>query len=62
MSIYECLCIKSSLGFSGYFYIMRKHLLTAFFLFIARNIYLKEEAYSNFPTGQYYAQFNTTSR
>uniref|UniRef100_A0A663M799 RIB43A domain with coiled-coils 2 n=1 Tax=Athene cunicularia TaxID=194338 RepID=A0A663M799_ATHCN len=22
----------------------------------------KEEAYSNFPTGQYYAQFNTTSR
>ncbi|XP_040451605.1 RIB43A-like with coiled-coils protein 2 [Falco naumanni] len=28
----------------------------------ARNIYLKEEAYSNFPTGQYYAQFNTTSR
>ncbi|XP_027661374.2 RIB43A-like with coiled-coils protein 2 [Falco cherrug] len=28
----------------------------------ARNIYLKEEAYSNFPTGQYHAQFNTTSR
>ncbi|XP_010573582.1 RIB43A-like with coiled-coils protein 2 isoform X1 [Haliaeetus albicilla] len=28
----------------------------------SKNIYLKEEAYSNFPTGQYYAQFNTTSR
>ncbi|XP_074725626.1 RIB43A-like with coiled-coils protein 2 [Strix uralensis] len=28
----------------------------------AKNIYLREEAYSNFPTGQYYAQFNTTSR
>ncbi|KAM6424788.1 RIB43A-like with coiled-coils protein 2 [Rhynochetos jubatus] len=28
----------------------------------AKNIYLKEEAYSNFPTAQYYAQFNTTSR
>ncbi|NXU49073.1 RIBC2 protein, partial [Turnix velox] len=28
----------------------------------SKNIYLKEEAYSNFPTNQYYAQFNTTSR
>ncbi|NXI42646.1 RIBC2 protein, partial [Galbula dea] len=28
----------------------------------SKNIYLKEEAYSNFPTGQYFAQFNTTSR
>ncbi|XP_063178679.1 RIB43A-like with coiled-coils protein 2 isoform X1 [Chroicocephalus ridibundus] len=28
----------------------------------SKNIYLKEEAYSNFPTSQYYAQFNTTSR
>ncbi|NXG65329.1 RIBC2 protein, partial [Hemiprocne comata] len=28
----------------------------------SKNIYLKEEAYSNFPTDQYYAQFNTTSR
>ncbi|KAM6145710.1 RIB43A-like with coiled-coils protein 2 [Phoenicopterus ruber ruber] len=28
----------------------------------SKNIYLKEEAYSNFPTAQYYAQFNTTSR
>ncbi|NXF31508.1 RIBC2 protein, partial [Nyctibius bracteatus] len=28
----------------------------------SKNIYLKEEAYSNIPTGQYYAQFNTTSR
>ncbi|XP_010176598.1 RIB43A-like with coiled-coils protein 2 [Antrostomus carolinensis] len=28
----------------------------------SKNIYLKEEEYSNFPTGQYYAQFNTTSR
>ncbi|NXL90293.1 RIBC2 protein, partial [Alectura lathami] len=26
------------------------------------NIYLKEEEYSNCPTSQYYAQFNTTSR
>ncbi|NXW82554.1 RIBC2 protein, partial [Alopecoenas beccarii] len=28
----------------------------------SKNIYLKEEEYSNFPTDQYYAQFNTTSR
>ncbi|NWQ64378.1 RIBC2 protein, partial [Neopipo cinnamomea] len=28
----------------------------------AKNIYLKEEAYSNVPTAQYYAQFNTTTR
>ncbi|KAM6314446.1 RIB43A-like with coiled-coils protein 2 [Podargus strigoides] len=28
----------------------------------AKNISLKEEAYSNLPTEQYYAQFNTTSR
>ncbi|XP_032545284.1 RIB43A-like with coiled-coils protein 2 [Chiroxiphia lanceolata] len=28
----------------------------------AKNIYLKEEAYSNIPTAQYYAQFNTTTR
>ncbi|XP_025969774.2 RIB43A-like with coiled-coils protein 2 isoform X1 [Dromaius novaehollandiae] len=28
----------------------------------SKNMYLKEEAYSNFPTAQYYAQFNTTSR
>ncbi|NXE28625.1 RIBC2 protein, partial [Ardeotis kori] len=28
----------------------------------SKNIYLKEEAYSNVPTAQYYAQFNTTSR
>ncbi|NXP23470.1 RIBC2 protein, partial [Scytalopus superciliaris] len=28
----------------------------------ARNIYLKEEEYSNIPTAQYYAQFNTTTR
>ncbi|NXX85066.1 RIBC2 protein, partial [Urocolius indicus] len=28
----------------------------------SKNIYLKEEEYSNFPTEQYYAQFNTTSR
>ncbi|NXS64426.1 RIBC2 protein, partial [Brachypteracias leptosomus] len=28
----------------------------------SKNIYLKEEEYSNCPTGQYYAQFNTTSR
>ncbi|NXN32167.1 RIBC2 protein, partial [Nycticryphes semicollaris] len=28
----------------------------------SKNIYLKEEEYSNFPTSQYYAQFNTTSR
>ncbi|NXX47745.1 RIBC2 protein, partial [Tricholaema leucomelas] len=28
----------------------------------AKNIYLKEEEYSNVPTEQYYAQFNTTSR
>lgn len=62
MNIYDCLCL-TSLGFSGYFHIiMGKHLLTAFLLFIARNIYLKEEEFSNFPTDQYYAQFNTTSR
>ncbi|NXF09400.1 RIBC2 protein, partial [Smithornis capensis] len=28
----------------------------------AKNIYLKEEEYSNIPTAQYYAQFNTTTR
>ncbi|XP_063998905.1 RIB43A-like with coiled-coils protein 2 isoform X2 [Pogoniulus pusillus] len=28
----------------------------------AKNTYLKEEEYSNVPTEQYYAQFNTTSR
>ncbi|XP_009563249.2 RIB43A-like with coiled-coils protein 2 [Cuculus canorus] len=28
----------------------------------AKNIYLKEEEYSNVPTAQFYAQFNTTSR
>ncbi|XP_010129130.1 PREDICTED: RIB43A-like with coiled-coils protein 2, partial [Chlamydotis macqueenii] len=28
----------------------------------SKNIYLKEEAYSNVPTAQYFAQFNTTSR
>ncbi|NWU84984.1 RIBC2 protein, partial [Onychorhynchus coronatus] len=28
----------------------------------AKNIHLKEEAYSNVPTAQYYAQFNTTTR
>ncbi|NXA07467.1 RIBC2 protein, partial [Sapayoa aenigma] len=28
----------------------------------AKNIYLKKEAYSNVPTAQYYAQFNTSSR
>ncbi|XP_015725978.1 RIB43A-like with coiled-coils protein 2 [Coturnix japonica] len=28
----------------------------------SRNIYLKEEEYSNCPTSQYFAQFNTTSR
>ncbi|XP_051482266.1 RIB43A-like with coiled-coils protein 2 [Apus apus] len=28
----------------------------------SKNIYLKEEEYSNVPTDQYYAQFNTTSR
>ncbi|NWX13846.1 RIBC2 protein, partial [Aegotheles bennettii] len=28
----------------------------------SKNIYLKEEEYSNVPTEQYYAQFNTTSR
>ncbi|NXH22091.1 RIBC2 protein, partial [Bucco capensis] len=28
----------------------------------SKNIYLKEEEYSNVPTGQYFAQFNTTSR
>ncbi|PKK30076.1 RIB43A domain with coiled-coils 2 [Columba livia] len=28
----------------------------------SKNIYLKEEEFSNFPTDQYYAQFNTTSR
>ncbi|XP_057238318.1 LOW QUALITY PROTEIN: RIB43A-like with coiled-coils protein 2, partial [Malurus melanocephalus] len=28
----------------------------------AKNIYLKEEAYSNIPTEAYYAQFNTTTR
>ncbi|NXE89625.1 RIBC2 protein, partial [Menura novaehollandiae] len=28
----------------------------------AKNIYLKEEEYSNIPTEQYYAQFNTTTR
>ncbi|NXW40527.1 RIBC2 protein, partial [Nyctiprogne leucopyga] len=28
----------------------------------SKNICLKEEAYSNIPTSQYYAQFNTTSR
>ncbi|KFQ38018.1 RIB43A-like with coiled-coils protein 2, partial [Mesitornis unicolor] len=28
----------------------------------SKNIYLKNEEYSNFPTDQYYAQFNTTSR
>ncbi|NXK41003.1 RIBC2 protein, partial [Piprites chloris] len=28
----------------------------------AKNISLKEEAYSNVPTAQYYAQFNTTTR
>lgn len=45
------------------FYTMRKHTLTAYFVFvIARNIYLKEEEYSNVPTSQYFAQFNTTSR
>uniref|UniRef100_A0A8B9BHI9 RIB43A domain with coiled-coils 2 n=1 Tax=Anser brachyrhynchus TaxID=132585 RepID=A0A8B9BHI9_9AVES len=28
----------------------------------SKNIYLKEEEYSNVPTSQYFAQFNTTSR
>ncbi|NXU89572.1 RIBC2 protein, partial [Xiphorhynchus elegans] len=28
----------------------------------AKNIYLKEEEYSNIPTAQYYAQFNTSTR
>ncbi|NWI65280.1 RIBC2 protein, partial [Todus mexicanus] len=28
----------------------------------SKNIYLKEEEYSNCPTDEYYAQFNTTSR
>ncbi|XP_065598479.1 RIB43A-like with coiled-coils protein 2 [Cyrtonyx montezumae] len=28
----------------------------------SKNIYLKEEEYSNCPTSQFYAQFNTTSR
>lgn len=28
----------------------------------SKNIYLKEEEYSNCPTSQYFAQFNTTSR
>ncbi|NXM75455.1 RIBC2 protein, partial [Serilophus lunatus] len=28
----------------------------------AKNIYLKEEEYSNIPTAQFYAQFNTTTR
>ncbi|NXB00015.1 RIBC2 protein, partial [Cnemophilus loriae] len=28
----------------------------------AKNIYLKEEEYSNIPTDEYYAQFNTTTR
>ncbi|XP_054255792.1 RIB43A-like with coiled-coils protein 2 [Indicator indicator] len=28
----------------------------------SKNIYLKEEEYSNIPTEQYFAQFNTTSR
>ncbi|NWU71558.1 RIBC2 protein, partial [Pterocles burchelli] len=28
----------------------------------SKNIYLKEEAYSNVPTEEYFAQFNTTSR
>ncbi|KAH0616390.1 hypothetical protein JD844_027442 [Phrynosoma platyrhinos] len=28
----------------------------------ARQAYLEEEAYTNFPSGQYYTQFNTTSR
>nr|XP_020659660.1 RIB43A-like with coiled-coils protein 2 isoform X2 [Pogona vitticeps] len=28
----------------------------------ARQAYLNEEVYSNFPSGQYYTQFNTTSR
>ncbi|NWR72795.1 RIBC2 protein, partial [Centropus unirufus] len=28
----------------------------------SKNIYLKEEEYSNVPTAQFYAQFNTTSR
>ncbi|NXU73783.1 RIBC2 protein, partial [Oreotrochilus melanogaster] len=28
----------------------------------SKNIYLKEEEYSNIPTDQYFAQFNTTSR
>ncbi|KFV07041.1 RIB43A-like with coiled-coils protein 2, partial [Pterocles gutturalis] len=28
----------------------------------SKNIYLKEEAYSNVPTDEYFAQFNTTSR
>ncbi|NXU12503.1 RIBC2 protein, partial [Pardalotus punctatus] len=28
----------------------------------ARNMYLKEEEYSNIPTDEYYAQFNTTTR
>lgn len=31
-------------------------------LFISRNIYLKEEEYSNIPTDEFYAQFNTTTR
>ncbi|XP_061328012.1 RIB43A-like with coiled-coils protein 2 isoform X2 [Pezoporus flaviventris] len=28
----------------------------------SKNIYLKEEEYSNYPTDEYFAQFNTTSR
>uniref|UniRef100_A0A8C8REC7 RIB43A domain with coiled-coils 2 n=1 Tax=Pelusios castaneus TaxID=367368 RepID=A0A8C8REC7_9SAUR len=28
----------------------------------SKKIYLQEEVYSNFPTGQYFTQFNTTSR
>ncbi|KAF7237668.1 RIB43A-like with coiled-coils protein 2 [Varanus komodoensis] len=28
----------------------------------ARQTYLEEEVYANFPSGQYYTQFNTTSR
>lgn len=52
------------LGFSGYFCIIaRKKLLMAFKkIFISRNIYLKEEEYSNIPTEEFYAQFNTTTR
>ncbi|NWS38157.1 RIBC2 protein, partial [Probosciger aterrimus] len=28
----------------------------------SKNVYLKEEEYSNYPTDEYFAQFNTTSR